>query len=100
MKTLQEQHKQVLKLAWEDALRRTDTDQAIDVLKELDQYLSPAEAQTLQSSARTVFKEKLLQLGIQFRFAVKEGRWKLPKPSLPRAAGPLWFRPAAPALTS
>ncbi len=76
MKTLQEQHKQELKLAWDDAVRRADTDHAIDVLKELDQYLSPAEAQALHSSARTVFKEKLLQLGIQFRFAVNERRWQ------------------------
>ncbi len=76
MNALQEQHKQELKLAWDDAVRRTDTDLAIDVLKELDQYLSPAEAEELQNTARTVFKEKLLQLGIQFRFAVTERRWQ------------------------
>ena len=44
-------------------------------LKELDQYLSPAEAKALQASARDVFKDKLLQLGVQFRFAVTEKRW-------------------------
>lgn len=71
-----ELHKQELKAAWEDAVRRSDTDHAIDVLKELDQYLSPAEAQALQASARNVFKEKLLQLGIQFRFAATERRWQ------------------------
>ena len=71
-----ELHKQELKAAWEDAVRRSDTDHAIDVLKELDQYLSPAEAQALQTSARNVFKEKLLQLGIQFRFAATERRWQ------------------------
>jgi len=76
MRILQEQHKQELKLAWDDAVRRADTDQAIDVLKELDQYLSPAEAQSLQETARTVFKEKLLRLGVQFRFAVTERRWQ------------------------
>ncbi len=76
MNALQEQHKQELKLAWEDAVRRTDTDLAIDVLKELDQYLSPAEGEELQNTARTVFKEKLLQLGVQFRFAVTERRWQ------------------------
>ncbi|MCH7839628.1 MAG: hypothetical protein IID38_05270 [Planctomycetes bacterium] len=75
MKAVQEQHKQELKLAWQDAVRRCDTDQAIDVLKELDQYLSPAEAKALQASARDVFKDKLLQLGVQFRFAVTERRW-------------------------
>jgi len=76
MRVLQEQHKHELKLAWDDAVRRADTDQAIDVLKELDQYLSPAEAQSLQETARSVFKEKLLRLGVQFRFAVTERRWQ------------------------
>ena len=75
MKVLMEEHKQELKLAWEEAVRRSDTDLAIDILKDLDQYLSPAEAQALQSSARDVFKEKLLQRGVQFRFAVTEKRW-------------------------
>lgn len=76
MKALREKHKQELRASWDDAVRRHDTDHAIDVLRELDQYLSPAEAQTLQQSARDVFKEKLLQLGIQFRFAVTERRWQ------------------------
>jgi tetratricopeptide (TPR) repeat protein len=76
IKALRDQHKQELKAAWDDAVRRNDTDHAIDVLKELDQYLSPAEAQSLQTSARNVFKEKLLQIGIQFRFAVTERRWQ------------------------
>jgi Mg/Co/Ni transporter MgtE len=65
-----------LKLAWEEAVRRSDTDHAIDILRELDEYLSPAEAEALQASARDVFKEKLLQLGVQFRFAVTEKRWQ------------------------
>jgi outer membrane protein assembly factor BamD (BamD/ComL family) len=76
MRALKEQHKRDLKVAWADAVRRSDTDHAIDVLKELDQYLSAAEAQELQASARDVFKEKLLQLGVQFRFAVKDKRWQ------------------------
>ncbi len=76
LRSAREAHKVELKLAWDDAVRRSDTDHAIDVLRELDQYLSPAEAQALQSSARDVFKEKLLRLGIQFRFAVTERRWQ------------------------
>ena len=75
MKVLQDQHKRELRLAWDEAVRRNDTDRAIDVLRGLDQYLSPAEAQQLQDSARNVFKEKLLQMGVQFRFAVTEKRW-------------------------
>jgi len=76
MKVLREEHKHELKLAWEEAVRRSDTDHAIDILRELDEYLSPAEAEALQASARDVFKEKLLQLGVQFRFAVTEKRWQ------------------------
>jgi len=75
MQVLREQHKRELRAAWDEAVRRNDTDHAIDVLKGLDQYLSPAEAKELQASARNVFKEKLLQLGVQFRFAVTEKRW-------------------------
>ncbi|RME38980.1 MAG: hypothetical protein D6788_06360 [Planctomycetota bacterium] len=76
MKVLQEEHKQELKLAWAEAVERSDTDRAIEILRQLDQYLSPAEAQELRDSARTVFKEKLLQLGVQFRLAVEEKRWQ------------------------
>lgn len=75
MKILREQHKQELMKAWEEATHRSDTDHAIEILRELDQYLSPAEGHALQNSARHVFKEKLLQLGVQFRFAVNEKRW-------------------------
>jgi tetratricopeptide (TPR) repeat protein len=76
MRELREEHKQELRLAWEDAVRRCDTDHAIDVLRALDQYLTADEVQELQDSARNVFKEKLLQLGVQFRFAVTEKRWQ------------------------
>lgn len=76
LRELRELHKFELKQAWDEAVRRCDTDHAIDVLRELDQYLSPAEAKELQNSARNVFKEKLLQLGVQFRFAVNERRWQ------------------------
>ena len=76
MKMLRAQHKLDLKTAWDEAVRRSDTDHAIDVLRELDQYMTPEEAQQLQASARDVFKEKLLQLGVQFRFAVNERRWQ------------------------
>lgn len=75
LKAMQVQHKQELMREWEEAVKRSDTDHAIEVLRELDQYLSPAEAAALQNSARSVFKEKLLLLGVQFRFAVKERRW-------------------------
>lgn len=76
MKILKDKHKAGLMQDWDEAVRRCDTDHAIDILKEIDQYLSAAEAEALQASARDVFKEKLLQLGVQFRFAVTERRWQ------------------------
>ncbi len=71
----QKQHKEELLREWNEAVQRSDTDHAIDVLRQLDQYLTPGDAPALQETARSVFKEKLLQLGVQFRFAVKERRW-------------------------
>ncbi len=76
MNLLKERHKTELHKAWDEAVRRHDVDLAIDILKELDQYLAPEEGEALQASARHVFKEKLLQLGVQFRFAVTEKRWQ------------------------
>ena len=76
MKVLRDHHKDELLRAWEEAVRRNDVDHAIDILRALDQYMSPAEAEALQGSARGIFKEKLLQLGVKFRFAVTEKRWQ------------------------
>ena len=69
-------HKEALKKNWQVAVERNDTDHAIDVLKELDSYLTSEEGQALRDQARHVFKDKLLQLGVQFRFAVQEKRWQ------------------------
>lgn len=76
MAALREDHKAELLREWDEAVQRSDTDHAIEVLKELDQYLEPDEADKLSAAARSVFKEKLLQLGVQFRFAFKEKRWQ------------------------
>jgi hypothetical protein len=70
------ERKQELLQAWNNAVGRNDVDQAIDVLQELDTYLTRAEARSLEESARGVFKAKLLQLGMQFQFAVSEKRWR------------------------
>jgi len=75
METLREGRKTELRKEWDEAIQRGETDHAIELLKELDDYLSPEDVRELTNVARTVFKEKLLQLGIQFRFAVKEKRW-------------------------
>ena len=57
-----------------DRARAKNPDEAIEVLRRLDNYLTPEEAQSLQQSARNVFKEKLQQLKEDFANAVHEGR--------------------------
>jgi len=76
LRELKDEHKQELRMAWDDAVRKCDTDHAFDILRELDQYLTAGEVQELLDSARPVVKEKLFQLGLQFRFAVTEKRWQ------------------------
>jgi hypothetical protein len=70
------ERKQELLTAWHSAVGRNDVDAAISVLRELDTYLAREEARSLEESARNVFKAKLLQLGMQFQFAVTEKRWR------------------------
>jgi hypothetical protein len=69
------QRKEELLKAWNEALRRNDLDAGINVLKELDGHLTRSEARALEDAARSLFKEKLMQLGVQFKFAVGEQRW-------------------------
>jgi hypothetical protein len=60
---------------WDKAVLSKNTDQSLEILKELDQYLTPAEAVALQESASTVFRTKLHNLGVQFSMAVTERKW-------------------------
>jgi len=62
--------------AYGEAVRRNDLDGSIDLLKQLDTYLTPQEAAALQDSARGVFRAKLHTLGVQFAIQVTEGQWK------------------------
>ena len=57
------------------AVRRNDIDGSIELLREMDRYLSPQEAAALAESARGVFRKKLHNLGMEFSFAVNEKRW-------------------------
>jgi hypothetical protein len=50
-------------------------DASIDILRQLDSYLTPAEAESMQDTARGVFKEKLNNLVAQFGAAIREHRW-------------------------
>jgi hypothetical protein len=60
---------------WDKAVLSKDTDRSLDILKELDLYLTPSEALALQESASTVFRTKLHNLGVQFTMAVTERKW-------------------------
>lgn len=68
-------HKKQLIGSWNDAVARHDVDGAIDILKRLDSYLTPAEAEPFQETARHIFKEKLQLLRDQFTAAVKDEHW-------------------------
>jgi hypothetical protein len=68
-------HKRQLLSSWTDAVARHDVDGSIEILKQLDTYLTPAEAESMQETARSVFKEKLSNLGKQFGAAVQDHRW-------------------------
>lgn len=70
-----EDRKKVLLNAWDDAVKRRATDRCLEILKELDLYLTPAEGLALQEAARDVFKDKLHNLGIQFSLAVSGEQW-------------------------
>lgn len=68
-------HKRDLLQAYGEAVGKNDVDGSIELLKELDRYLSPQEAAALQDSARGIFKARLHNLGVQFAIRVTEGQW-------------------------
>jgi len=74
IETRRQLRKQQLRESWQDAIDRHDVDGSIEILKRLDMYLTPAEAESMQEIARNVFKEKREALRIRFAQAVKEQR--------------------------
>jgi hypothetical protein len=70
-----QERKKILLAAWDDAVTHEETDRSLDILKELDQYLTPNEALALQEAASDVFRTKLHNLGVQFSISVTEKRW-------------------------
>ena len=70
----QERKKNLLN-AWDDAVKRRATDHSLEILRELDQYLTPNEGLALQEAARDVFRNKLHNLGVQFSIAVSARQW-------------------------
>jgi len=70
-----EQRKRELLDAWDQAVKKSDTDYSLTILKELDLYLTPSEGLALQEAASEVFKNKLHNLGVQFALAVSDKHW-------------------------
>ena len=70
-----DERKKVLLNSWDDAVKRQATDRSLEILRELDQYLTPNEALALQEAARDVFRTKLHNLGVQFSLAISGRQW-------------------------
>ena len=71
-----DRQKRELLADWDLAVREKNTDRGLEILKELDLYLTPNEALALRESASSVFKTKLHNLGVEFSVAVAEQNWK------------------------
>jgi hypothetical protein len=70
-----EARKHELLAAWDAAIKRQATDESLEILRELDGYLTPNEGLALQESARDVFRTKLHNMGVEFSLAVTGKRW-------------------------
>lgn len=57
-----------------EAEQRVDIDGGIAIVRKLDMYLTPAEAEAVRDSARNIFRQKLIRLGQQFTNALSDGR--------------------------
>ncbi len=68
-------HKRELLNKYREAVEKNDVDRGIELLKELDLYLTPQEAAALEESARGVFKARLHNLGVQFALKVTDEQW-------------------------
>lgn len=75
IETRRQNHKKQLVDSWKETVARKDVDGSIEVLKRLDPYLTPAEAEAMQETARGIFKEKLNNLKSQFSAAVHDEKW-------------------------
>jgi hypothetical protein len=70
-----DRRKRDLLAMWDDAVQSKDTDRSLDILRDLDTYLTPTEGLALKESASSVFRTKLHNLGVQFALAVTERKW-------------------------
>lgn len=68
-------HKRELLQSYGEAVKKSDIDRSIELIHELDKYLTPQEAAALEESARGVFRAKMHNLGVQFAIRVTDEQW-------------------------
>lgn len=70
-----EAYKKDLERSFLEASERGDTERAMELLKELDKYLTEQEAEPLRETARGVIGKARDNLGVQFKLAVHDKEW-------------------------
>jgi hypothetical protein len=75
VREVRDQHKHDLERQFLQAAEKDDVELAIDLLKELDKYLTEAEAEPFRETARGVIGKKRQNLGVQFKLAVHDKEW-------------------------
>jgi outer membrane protein assembly factor BamD (BamD/ComL family) len=70
-----ERRKHELLAAWRESVQNHQIEKSLEILKELDHYLTAQEAQDLREPARAVFRERMQSLGAQFTAAYKSKQW-------------------------
>ena len=73
--TARDQHKRNLERAFLQAADR-DTDHAMEILKELDMFLTPEEGAQYEEVARGVISKQRENLGVRFKMSVQDRNWK------------------------
>lgn len=68
-------HKHELERGFLHASQTGDVDKAMEMLKELDKYLTPAEAEPYLETARGVIGQKRENFGVRFKLAVHDRDW-------------------------
>jgi hypothetical protein len=68
-------HKLHLEKLFLEAAKHEDVEKAMELLRQLDKYLTPAEADKLSEAAQGVVVKHRENLGVQFKIAVNDHAW-------------------------
>ncbi len=69
------ERKEYLRQKFQEAADRKEVDRSIELIKELDTYLTPEEGRELEGVVRAIFQDKLDNMTIEFEMAVKDQNW-------------------------